>query len=45
MGAQTGRGWLEGWKERLDRWLEALDNALAPRPEPVPVPVRRPAKG
>jgi len=44
MGGKSERGWLDRLKERVDRWLEALEEALSPHPEPVPVPVKRPAR-
>ena len=42
MGGKSGKGWLDEWKERLDRGLEELEKALSPAPEPIPVPVKRP---
>lgn len=38
--ADKHRGWLDRWKEKVDRWLEALEDALSPAPAPAPVPVR-----
>ena len=31
-------------KRRLKEWLEGIEEALAPEPELVPVPVRRPGR-